>query len=131
MFFEIKRIEKDSECTRGIFSCEGQLTGMYTLEPPDKNNQSDISCILPGTYLCKRHISPSKGEVFWLQGTYNRWYIYIGHKVNTVDDTLGCIGLGMDIGELSGKKAVLKSREAIERLFCLTSGLDTFWLRIE
>lgn len=130
MYFEIKRLETASESVRGVLLCEGILTGIFTLEPPERGNERDISCINGGLCWCKRHISPSKGEVFWLQDVYNRSFVYIGHTGTTVKDTLGCILLGLSIGDYRGKKAVFQSKKACERLFCITSGLDGFWLKV-
>ena len=81
-----------------------------TLELPWENNKTDISCIPCGGYKCVKH---ARG--WHVQEVVGRTGILI-HVGNTTADILGCIVLGMAIGELGGKPAVLSSARALRLL---------------
>lgn len=81
-----------------------------TLEPPNKDNQNDISCIPYGHYIAIKTYSPRfKRFTYMLQDVPFRSSIEF-HPGNTVDDTHGCILLGQYFGKLrTDKRAVLNS----------------------
>jgi len=81
------------------------------LEPPDKNNQRDISCIPEGAYICKRYMSPKFGETFKVMDVPNRGDI-VFHWGNWTCDTKGCLLTGKRFAELNSKPAVADSRLA-------------------
>ena len=88
------------------------------LEPPWLNNQSNISCIPPGTYRCEFMAQSASGKyknVYWLRGVPSRSGILI-HSGNVVDHTLGCLIIGERRGSLAGKPAVLSSKTALRHL---------------
>lgn len=103
----ILRINKE------IFSC--------ALEPPDKNNAADISCIPAGQYFVLPVQSPKFGNTFTVSGVPNRSNILF-HAGNTKEDTHGCILLGETIGKLKGERAVLNSGATFKRFLDLLSG---------
>lgn len=72
----------------------GQIWTAKTLELPNKGNQSQISCVPAGIYLCKFTFSPGfKKNTYELQNVPGRKYIRI-HAANFVGQLLGCIALG-------------------------------------
>lgn len=86
-----------------------------TLEPPWDDNDQDKSCIPAGTYLCTWRHSPTKGYCYHVDGVPGRTDILI-HAGNLVTDTKGCILLGLEIGILNSRKAILRSNEALRYL---------------
>jgi len=102
------------DATLGILRIDG-LAECATLELPWKDNQPRISCIPTGVYSVVKYNSPTKGQVFLLGGVAGRSNVEI-HSGNTVDDILGCILVGRTHGTLAGKRAVLHSRNTLERL---------------
>lgn len=124
---------------KGNFIC-------YSLEKPWLNNEKRVSCIPAGTYICKKYLSPTKGQVYWLQDTLPRTMIEI-HSANVHTELLGCIapGLGFSMfdidtfGELcsrSGRpaakriKGVTRSREALQKLKLVAGWPSDFTLTI-
>jgi hypothetical protein len=123
----IERRDFLPDATLGLFLLDGHLTGWWSLELPWKQNQPNISCIPAGIYYAGKHMSLSMGRVFWIKDVPGREYIYI-HKLNTIDDSLGCVGPGLKLGELNGLPAVLDSKPAFDEMWaCLD---DQFSLEI-
>ena len=92
----------------------------YTIEEPWMLNASRKSCIPKGVYKCKPHNWQDNkkfkySRVWEVTNVPNRTAILI-HLGNTVDDTMGCILVGMKRGKIGGKPAVLQSRLAMSRL---------------
>jgi hypothetical protein len=105
----------------GVF---GRLTfedfSCYTVERPWENNIPRVSCIPEGVYTLKWYDSPRFGRTLAVDGNtvsvyqsrhHQRSAILI-HPANTIDDLLGCIGLGYVLGFYKDKWAVLNSRKA-------------------
>lgn len=93
------RIEDSEACTEGLLTIDGRFY-CYTLELPWNNNVRNISCIPEGEYNVKvmksEHFSLKMGHAVYLPqvlGVPNRDGILI-HGANTVNDLLGCIGVG-------------------------------------
>lgn len=98
-----------------IFSCKG-------LEPPDKGNQHNISCIPDGTYWVIKEATskgheyphfrvldvPGRGGILWHGGNY-------------YNDTLGCMLVGDSFGDRNkdGILDVLNSRITLQKLYDL------------
>lgn len=96
-----------------IFQCKG-------LEPPDKGNQHNISCIPEGTYFVHKELTshghsyphfrvdnvPDRGGILWHGGNY-------------FHDTLGCLLVGDSFGDRDkdGLLDVLNSRETLRKLY--------------
>lgn len=101
------------------------------IEPPWKNNERNISCIPAGTYLCKFLKQSASGKYkncYHLQDVENRTGILI-HNGNLVKHTKGCLIIGTTRGFLSGKRAVLSSKVALNALSTVTDKKD-FYLTI-
>lgn len=102
----------------------------FTLEPEWKDNAKDISCIPEGQYLCKRVDTPLHGNTFEVTKVPGRDSVLI-HSGNTEIDTKGCVLLGIEAGEVNGKRAVLRSKEAFELFKDLTKDKMTFLLNVK
>lgn len=87
------------DCTLGRLSYGDYQC--FTLELPWLNNAKNISCIPPGTYKCKKIISPSLGECVEVQNIAGRTYIRI-HKGNFTRQIKGCILVGTSIQFIDG-----------------------------
>ena len=99
----VRQIETPSYITGVIFA--GGLDGVdvgsntfYTLERPWLDNKPYESCIPTGEYDCHMDESPKFGLRYHVLGTEPRTHILI-HPGNYVNDTAGCILLGMNEGE--------------------------------
>lgn len=84
----------------------------YTLERPETGDHPSIPA---GTYECNWFESPHNGWCYLLKDVPGRSMIEI-HKANTYDQLRGCIALGMSLGALDGKPAVLQSGIALDAL---------------
>jgi hypothetical protein len=103
----------EPQATRGILRVDDKV--FHTLEPPWRNNQNGISCILPGEYIAKfleRSTSGRYRNVYWLQAVPGRSGILI-HAGNVPAHTEGCILIGRQTGILNGMPAVLNSKSAL------------------
>jgi len=101
-----------------------------TLEPPDQDNIKNLSCIPAGQYLCRRVQSPKFGETFEILNVPNRTHV-LYHRGNTIEDTNGCVILGITWGKLSGDRAVLNSGKSFEGFMNVLKGYDEFILTIK
>jgi hypothetical protein len=103
----------------------------HVLERPWRNNQCNESCIPSGVYEAKFLAQTDSGKyrnVYELQAVPGRSGILI-HSGNVVDDTRGCLLIGLARGNQDGKPAVLDSRAALAELARLTDG-ENFVLKI-
>ncbi len=99
--------------TRGNLTLNGELL-CYTLERPWLENQNDVSDIPPGFYTVIKHNSPKFQDVWEVTNVPGREAILI-HAGNTVQDTHGCIlvGLGIADGGISKSQAALAKLRGI------------------
>lgn len=119
----LERISDDGKRTRGLLLGAfpgGKTLRLYTLEEPWKNNAKGQSCIPAGSYPCVPHgwepnTKLKQKKAYRLTGTHPREAILI-HTGNTVNDIEGCILVGMQEGLLGGMDAVVRSRDAMEKL---------------
>lgn len=105
-----------------------------TVEPEDKNNQSNISCIPPGEYVAflrKAETSRRKYDVWELEKVPGRTNIQI-HKGVTENSSLGCIIVGESFEPYKKKTAgVMQSSKAIKELMDRTKDFDKINFVIE
>ena len=121
----LTRSESTDHGTRGVLLA-GDLA-LHVLEPPDRGNRPNRSCIPPGLYQVRPHISPRFGRVLAVAEVPDRTHILI-HAGNVGGDvelgyhthTLGCLLPGLRRGRLKVRgrmqRAVLSSRTAQRRL---------------
>lgn len=103
----------------------------HILEPPWKDNASNVSCVPAGRYECTflpRSASGKYRNVYHVRSVPTRTGILI-HQGNVVRHTLGCLIIGLSRGHLAGEPAVLNSRTALRR-FVEEMGRDPFTLHI-
>ena len=123
------RISSDYEDgTFGVLSINGQPFCL-TLEPYKYGNIINHSCINPGQYVCNRIDSPKFGNTFEVLHVANRTHIAM-HVGNTNEDTSGCILLGANFGDLSGKKAILNSSDTMNKFMHIMDDTAHFLLTI-
>ena len=125
---ELIRLEESGQGTIGVLKINKKVF-CYTLEPADRLNKPNESCIPVQQYICRRVRSPKFGETFMIAGVPNRTNI-LYHAGNVAGDTLGCILLGQTVGKLKGQRAVLNSGKTFELFMLLMSGAQTFHLTI-
>jgi len=86
----------------------------YTVERPWLGNEPRVSCIPEGLYQMRlSHFNRGGYDCYEILDVPDRSLIKI-HIGNTMEDVLGCIALGRDLGCLAGKWAVLRSKLAYE-----------------
>jgi hypothetical protein len=107
---------------KGVFCC--------TLEPPDKENQANISSIPAQQYICEKINSPRYGSTFQIMNIPGRSNVLF-HAGNIVDHTKGCIILGQFFGKLKGQRAVLNSGNTFKTFMQLLASENEFHLTIK
>ena len=108
----------------------GAWTFCVTLEPPEKENQRNESCIPPGNYTCKRIVSPKFGTTYEVEGVPGRSGILF-HAGNIVSHSEGCIILAEKFGKLEGDRAVLNSGKTFTKFLNAMNAYEEFNLLIK
>lgn len=117
----IQRLETSDDGTFGKLSYNN--FSCFTGELPDRNNESNISCIPKGTYQCQWTYSPRMRKfTYELRNVTGRTAIRI-HSANFMGlpnppknkQVNGCIALGERIGIMDGQKAILISVPTIRQ----------------
>jgi hypothetical protein len=108
---EIVRLEESDVGTFGVLKLNKQVR-MWTLEPPDMENEAYVSSIPCQQYLIERYTSPRHGETFRIKTVPHRTDVLF-HSGNYLDHTEGCILLGLSLIN-SPKRGVGNSRVAHE-----------------
>lgn len=124
MTLDLIRVGMSEAGTFGVLRI-GQVPFALTLEPPWRDNETNISCIPPTEYVCRRIHSNKFGETFEVQGVERRSHILF-HKGNTLADTNGCIL----VGEKFDGTRLVHSGEGYQEFMTKLAGLDEFTLRI-
>jgi len=126
---EMIRLESGDDGTFGVMRINGKVMWV-TLEPPQRGNARDISCIPAGEYVCRKIESPAFGETFEIEGVPGRSHILF-HAGNVSGDTRGCVLLGQSFGALRGARGVLRSRAAVREFMDRCSGVESFPLSVD
>ena len=97
-----------------------QLFDCVVLELPNRQNQTSISRICAGEYLCKKRWSKKYGWHYILLDVDNRELILI-HFGNYYTDTRGCLLFGYRFEDINkdGKKDITSSRMTIEKFMSI------------
>lgn len=120
--------------TEGLLYAKG--VRFYTMEPPDRNNQSNISSIPAGSYTVVKRWSQKYKVHYWMTEIPGRTVCLI-HPGNVGGDrsmdlkthTWGCLLLGLARGSVWGQRAILSSKTAVRRFTSLMA-METFKLHI-
>lgn len=128
-FIRITRVE-DNE-TQGTFSVLTLNGEAYcvTLEPPERENLAQKSCIPAGQYIARRVDSPKFGKTWEITNVPNRSAVLF-HGGNQVTDTLGCVLLAQYFGKLKGNRAVLNSGATFAQFLTDTTDYETLHVTI-
>jgi hypothetical protein len=111
MTLKLQRIENSIDGTFGIIRMGEKK--FHTLELPWANNEHNKSSIPLGKYECMYTWSPSfQRRLYLVCDVPGRVGIRI-HPANTIDQLNGCIALGLQLGMIKGKRALLQSRTAV------------------
>jgi hypothetical protein len=128
MILELTRLETGKAGTFGALRIDKSLFS-WTLEPPDRWNTPDESCIPAGQYLVAWHNSATHGKTIEVLSVPGRVGILF-HAGNVVGHTRGCIILGETIFKLHGDRALKNSGQTFERFLNRLRGHDTASLTI-
>ena len=124
------RLTKSADTpTYGVLINEG-VPFALTLERPWLDNMPNVSCIIPGTYQCIRHISPRFGETFWVQDVPGRSEILF-HKGNVSTDSHGCILVGESFNYVMGEAGITSSAQGFKEFMTILEGRNEFEITIE
>jgi hypothetical protein len=84
----------------------------FTIERPWNNNEPNISCIPTGVYaLWPARFNKGDYEVYEILNVPGRTEVKI-HIATTMDDVLGCVGLGKALGFYRDKWCVIHNKAA-------------------
>jgi len=125
---EIIRLEESEQGTIGVVRIDKEVF-CFSLEPKNKLNKANESCIAQGQYLCHRTNSPKFGETFIVANVVDRKNILF-HAGNLVSDTSGCIVLGQTVGKLRGNRALLNSGATFKKFLHIMDNEQAFHLTI-
>lgn len=134
---ELKRFAYSHFGTFGTlrFTDDPSIHYWYSVERRWQENQSFVSCIPEGVYLCKRFKSEKYGDCFEVCNVPDR-YAILFHVANTEDDLQGCIGLGDGLGHIKSvngsrrKWAVKNSKKTMKKFMKHLEHDDQFVLHI-
>lgn len=135
MLVRLFRFDKSDQGTFGKIFYD--RFSRFTGELPDRDNQSNISCIPAGKYTVKwTRSTRMKKYTYEVLGVKGRGGIRI-HSSNLMGDKslgykaqlLGCISLGEKLGFIQNQKALLVSRPAVSH-FEQIMGHNPFILEI-
>ena len=129
--FSLKRMTDNGNSTTSILKDKGGYKLFNTLENAWKDNQTNISCIPIGEYVCDRYGSKRHGNTFIVKDVPGRSGILF-HKGNWAKDTEGCILLGkVFIRDEKNGTGVGRSADAVAEFLHLLRDDDSFLLTIE
>ncbi|NJB68517.1 hypothetical protein GGQ74_002190 [Desulfobaculum xiamenense] len=124
----LERLEDGVAGTFGVLVMDGRVCGV-TLEPPDRGNRRDVSCIPVGRYACRGRVSARFGETFEVLDVPGRSDILF-HAGNTLADTHGCILLGERMGVVGGVRGIIGSRRSVAAFRHMLTGVIAFTLDV-
>ena len=124
---EIIRLDEGPFGTFGILKVQKRVT-MFTLEPNDWENITNVSSIPAQQYTCKRYLSQRFGETFIVHEVPNRTGVLF-HWGNWKRNTEGCILLGL--GVLRDRSGISKSKEAFRLFMSMFAGHNLLHLTIK
>jgi hypothetical protein len=121
----VERFDSGSNDTLGRLHVNGKFF-CYTIEDEHRDVKVKGETRIPaGTYKVSKRFSPRFSQIYghellWIKDVPGFEYILI-HKGNTEKDTDGCLIVGMRIGSMDGRRAVLDSKTAYDKLYPLVS----------
>lgn len=110
----LRRFETKEKGTTGRLILPEKIS-LATLELPFLDNKKNISCIPLGIYDIKEFLSPKFGRTFEVCNVPNREKILF-HTGNKLQDSHGCILIGMRHFVSNGEDCIADSRRAFSLL---------------
>lgn len=110
---EIFRHETSKQGTIGILTIN-KVVFCFTMEPPDRENERNISSIPTGQYICEPYFSQRHGQTFQVMDVHGRTFILF-HAGNKVEDTEGCIMVGEAVAHIDNDRILLNSRATFKK----------------
>ena len=118
---EIIRLESHpDDGTFGVMRID-KAVFCVTLEPPWRLNWVDLSSIPSGQYIMQPYHSARFGDTWQVMDVPARHRILF-HAGNVLTDTNGCLLLGRRFGWLSGQRAILSSKDAMDEFITTLDG---------
>ena len=116
---------------RGTFGVlvNGENAFALTLEQPWRENETDISCIPAGRYLCRRVDSPHFGNTFEITEVPERSHVLF-HKGNTLADTKGCVMVGEKFDGTWEHSFLGESKLGYDQFMAMMAEESEFWLTV-
>lgn len=126
---DLVRVLSNDLATFGVLVTQNRPFAVC-LEKPWRNNQPQVSCIPPGSYLCKRVNSPKFGNTFEITGVPGRFAILF-HKGNTETDSLGCVLVAESFEDWQdGRPSIASSAQGFGQFLDRFSHFDEFMLTV-
>ena len=124
-----KHLDKQTLGTMFLFDDTEVVFACSTLEPPWRNNLSNISCIPAGDYIVEHRHSDKYRDHFWVREVEGRELILI-HPGNYARDTKGCILVGSAFRDIDGDGTMDVVQSKMTMLQLRRKAPDAFTLRV-
>lgn len=125
---ELIRLEESDVGTFGVLKVN-KTVRLFTLEPPDFENEVCVSSIPCQQYVMERYVSSKHGETFKVLTVPGRSDILF-HSGNWHDQTEGCILLGTSL-LWTPKRGIANSRSAHALFMSDLQGHNTAHLTVQ
>jgi len=123
----LKRTEESDHGTFGYLAVPEVGFSCYTAELPWRDNKRGESCIPKGTYKLVPFSSAKHPNVYQVENVPDRdsILIHIGNYAGDTNkgfkaDSDGCIMLGKSLGYLGKQRAIIASKETVQKFVELT-----------
>ena len=110
---ELIRHETSRHGTVGVLKIS-KIVFCFTLEPPDRENEPNISSIPTGQYICEPYFSRRHSQTFQVMDVHGRTYILF-HAGNKVEHTEGCIMVGSSVAHVDGERMLRNSMATFKK----------------
>lgn len=99
------RMEKSQDGILGTLVIDDRIQ-CFTLERDD-------TFIKPGQYQCRRFHGTKYPDTFEICVPGHTAVLF--HVMNLEKESLGCVGLGSEVGYINGERAILESQKAFDK----------------
>ena len=121
---EIKRFEHDTDqANRGVQFLNGDFFG-FSLECPNQCNAPFVSRVNPGEYIARRVYTAERGHFWLLDDANGRTEIILNHSGSLLKDFEGCIGLGAELDNINGERAISSTKYMCKLFMTFTANFD-------
>ncbi len=111
--------------TLRVMGAGGQVFSCVTVEREWKDNEPFVSCIPAESYRMKKTSHQGRYACWQVQRVKGRWGINM-HMANLASELQGCIALGSAFGFVSGKWAVINSRDTYAKFMKILGDDPTY-----